>query len=133
MIYKLRCANFILEHILGIVMVIKRKFYCFDEDTCGYLLWMIGFTGINFLNFAGIELYGIINGGFSSQPKLEGLNVSFVVLSYFHLYYQINIYLGVFCLFSVAMGIIYYINHRRHSEEVEEVLDELQSEKYQEN
>ena len=51
-------------------MVVKRKFYCFDEDTFGYLLWMIGFTGVNFMNFLGIELYGIITGSINNQPKI---------------------------------------------------------------
>lgn len=61
------------------------------------------------------------------------MDISFIVLSYFHLYYQINIYLGVFCLFSIAMGIVYFFNQRRHAREMEEVLEDLKSEKYQEN
>lgn len=55
------------------------------------------------------------------------MNISFILLSYFHLYYQINIYLGVFCLFAIAMGIVYFFNQRRHAREMEEVLDDLHS------
>jgi hypothetical protein len=43
------------------------------------------------------------------------MDMSFIVLSYFHLYYQTNIYFGVFCLFSIAMAIVYWLNQRRHA------------------
>lgn len=50
-LYMLRFINFLIEHILGIVVLIKRKFFCQEEDACQHLVWMIGFTGINFVNF----------------------------------------------------------------------------------
>lgn len=36
----------------------------------------------------------------------------------------------MFCLFSIVMGIVFLINHRRHQQEMEDVLDDLKSEKY---
>lgn len=72
---------------------------------------MIGLTGTNFLAFISIEIYCVLNEGLGTSEKERRLEeVSFSLLSYFHLYYQFNIYLGVFCLFSVAMAVVYMIN-----------------------
>lgn len=88
---------------------------------------MIGFTGVNFVNFVIIEIYGLTHGKTHQELRYEESTISFIVLSYFHLYYQLNIYLGVFCLFSIVMGIVYLINQRRHQQEMEDVLDDLKT------
>lgn len=115
-VYKIRFFNFILQHFYSLFMLIKRKFFCDEEDTWGHLVWLIGFTSINFLTFLGVEIYCIVyEKSIKNEPTPQKLEfVSFSLLSYFHLYFQFNIYLGVFCLFSLAMVIVYYLNQRRH-------------------
>ena len=34
------------------------------------------------------------------------------ILTYYHLYYQFNIYMGIFFMFSLIMAAIYYIHER---------------------
>lgn len=51
-------------------MLLKRKLFCNEEDTCGHLMWMIGFTGVNFINFVAVEIYGMVNTKSGADSKL---------------------------------------------------------------
>lgn len=54
MLFKLRFYNFIGQHVYSTAMMLKRKFFCVEEETWGGLAWMISFTGVNFLAFLAI-------------------------------------------------------------------------------
>lgn len=56
--------------------------------------------------------------------------ITFSSLSYFHLYYQFNIYNGIFNVFCVVMYVIYRINQRNHRHEMEELLEAIEEYNY---
>lgn len=116
--YKIRFINFIIQHIYSMIMLVKRKFMYNMEDTWEHLLWLMKFTFINFAAFFGVEIYCILHEkSIMYEPIRQKLElISFSLFIYFHIYFQFNIYLGVFSLFSFAMIILYYINQRKRNE-----------------
>lgn len=132
-VLKLRFFNFCGQHVFTLFMLLRRRIMCLvvEEETWASLLWMIALTGGNFLAFIAMEVYCLLrDGSINSSSTHEIEKLSFFLLSYFHLYYQFNIYLGVFCLFSFAMFVVYVINQRRHRQQMQEVMDELDSSQY---
>ena len=49
----------------------------------------------------------------------------FGIAAYIHLYYQVNIYFGIFSVFSVLFCVVYRIYEQRHLEKMEEVISNL--------
>ena len=88
----------------------------------------MSFTGINFLMFGIMEIYWLIafEDKVVDYTPREAMKQPLIVLSYYHLYYQFNIYIGIFFFFSIVMYVIYYINERSHHERVDEIIENLE-------
>lgn len=48
---RIRFANFIVQHFFSAGMLMIRQFFWSEIETWKHLLWMIGFTTANFLDF----------------------------------------------------------------------------------
>lgn len=128
---KVRLAAFALQHLFSLGMLVQRKYRMTSEDPRDHIKWIIAFTGINFLIFAIVEIYCLVHlkDPTNGMSAANAFSVSMIVLSYYHLYYQFNIYVGIFTVFALIMWGIYIINDRHHQERVDEVLEGLSSRK----
>lgn len=53
-LHRIRAINFLFEHLLGLILLLKRRITFLEEDTLYNLYLMICYTGINFTSFIGI-------------------------------------------------------------------------------
>ena len=122
--FRLRLQGFLFQHLFSTAMMVHRKLKdSYYDEPIPHMKWIVAITGVNFLAFAGIELYCLTK---LSALRLEEnpqvlLNTPVVILSYFHLYYQFNVYIGIFFLFSLIMCAVYCINERGRTEQLNEV------------
>ena len=56
----LRLLIFLAQHVFTLTMMIYRKFDENYEDPIQYLIWLVAITGVNFITFAGTEIYALI-------------------------------------------------------------------------
>ena len=112
--FSIRFFTFLGQHLFSAAMLITRKLLTFRDEPSDHLRWIVCFTGLNFLLFAAVEIFAAITSeeDIVSAAEKEIVHKPLPILTYYHLYYQFNIYVGIFFLFSLVMGGIYYFNER---------------------
>ena len=112
--FKFRFYTFSLQHIFTFFVILVSC--CFDlHHALDKLNWAVFLTVGNFALFGAAQIYLAtipetkIN--FSDQKLIHG---DIGVLAYIHLYYQMNIYFGIFSVFSVILCIVYRVYEQNH-------------------
>ena len=105
---------FFAQHLFLAAYLLWNKRFDPGDDMGEKLKVLLVFCGVNFFSFVAFEIFAAVHykdeADFFGESDLK--TKDFAYTSYLHLYYQYNIYNGVFFIFCFVMTIFYVVHQR---------------------
>ena len=122
---EVRFCAFICQHLFMFVIIIIFSFSDAD-DIFHKIQEIVIFCFGNFVQFGAAEIYLLTKANI--QPTYlntltEKQDIG--VMTYIYFYYQLNIYFGVFTIFSIFTYLLFLIHEKRRNEKMNDVIKKL--------